>query len=141
MLKQLFAGKIFGKKNSTNIFEQKTDTSILKASGLKSIPPVFLKKGAKISGNIFFNQPVTIEGAIKGSIKSKDMVFIASDGIIEAGELISPKAIIAGVVNGDLNISENLQILNQGVVNGLVKAGSVSLQEGGMLIGQVKIGR
>lgn len=77
---------------------------------------------------------IQINGQFKGNIKSHGDVIIAEHAKVKA-EIIAINVYVAGEVDGNINATERLEILETGRVNGNVTSQALSIEPGGILKG------
>ena len=80
----------------------------------QSIPPAgearaYLDKGSKISGKLFFEGPVRIDGQVDGEISASDAVLVGESAVITA-QLKAASVVIAGKVSGDSIAGKRVEI-------------------------------
>ena len=68
-----------------------------------------LDSGSKISGKLFFDGPVRIDGQVDGEIRANDSVVIGEGAIVTA-PLKGASVVIAGKVSGDIQASKRIEI-------------------------------
>jgi len=68
-----------------------------------------LDSGSKISGNLFFEGPVRIDGQVDGEISANDSVVIGKGAIVTA-PLKGASVVIAGKVSGNVQASRRIEI-------------------------------
>jgi len=69
----------------------------------------YLDKGSKISGKLFFEGPVRIDGQVDGEISANDAVLIGEGAIVTA-QLKAASLVIAGKISGDILASKRIEI-------------------------------
>jgi cytoskeletal protein CcmA (bactofilin family) len=69
----------------------------------------YLDKGSKISGKLFFEGPVRIDGQVDGEISANDSVVIGEGAIVTA-QLKAASLVIAGKISGDILASKRIEI-------------------------------
>ncbi len=69
----------------------------------------YLDKGSKISGKLFFEGPVRIDGQVDGEISANDSVVIGESAIVTA-QLKAASVVIAGKISGDIMASKRVEI-------------------------------
>lgn len=69
----------------------------------------YLDKGSKISGKLFFEGPVRIDGQVDGEISANDSVAIGESAIVTA-QLKAASVVIAGKISGDIIASKRIEI-------------------------------
>jgi cytoskeletal protein CcmA (bactofilin family) len=69
----------------------------------------YLDKGSKISGKLFFEGPVRIDGQVDGEISANDAVMIGESAVVTA-QVKAASVVIAGKVSGDIIASKRVEI-------------------------------
>lgn len=88
-----------------------------------------LVHGTVVEGAIKADSDIRIDGVIKGSLNCKAKVIIGPTGHIE-GEIRCVNAVIEGKFDGNLQVSELLNIREKAIVNGDVKTNQLIVQSG-----------
>lgn len=89
-----------------------------------------------VEGDLVSDGNVHIEGNVKGTVKSSNMVNIAPGAKITAS-VHAKNARIAGSVTGDVTITENMEILSTAVIKGNINANTISIERGAVVNGNV----
>jgi cytoskeletal protein CcmA (bactofilin family) len=111
------------KKEANNINSPKVTT----APGSHSLNT--LVHGTVVEGAIKAESDIRVDGVIKGSLHCNAKVIIGPTGHIE-GEIRCVNAVIEGKFEGNLHVSELLNIRESAVVNGDVKTNQLIVQAG-----------
>jgi cytoskeletal protein CcmA (bactofilin family) len=69
----------------------------------------YLDKGSKISGKLFFDGPVRIDGQVDGEISANDAVLVGEGAIVTA-QLRAASVVIAGKISGDILAGKRIEI-------------------------------
>lgn len=77
----------------------------------------YLDKGCKISGKLFFEGPVKIDGQVDGQIDANDSVFIG-DGAVVTAQIKAASVAVAGKVSGDITATKRIEIRPSAKVTG-----------------------
>ena len=89
------------------------------------------------SGNTEIEGDIQVYGKMKGHINLKEgILYVMRDGFIE-GEFTAPGIVINGRVQGTC-ISENIEIHEHGVMEGISRSVALSIRPGGSFIGQAE---
>jgi len=72
-------------------------------------PSAYLDKGSKISGKLFFEGPVKIDGQVDGEISANDVVVISETAVITS-QLKAASVVIAGKINGDVSAAKRIEV-------------------------------
>ncbi|MFQ5953036.1 MAG: polymer-forming cytoskeletal protein [Candidatus Omnitrophota bacterium] len=100
-----------------------------------------LDVSAAMQGTLRFDDPVNlrINGKFEGALNTKGMLMVGQQADIKAdinGESVS----IAGTVNGNITATKALTLDSTAKVTGDVSVPTISIQEGAVLNGQVRMG-
>lgn len=82
---------------------------------------------------------IRVEGMVKGSIKTKQNLQIASTAKIHA-TIEAQNASIAGEVKGNIRIKEALEVLATARITGDIEARTITVASGAMLNGKIMTG-
>ena len=94
--------------------------------------------GTKLKGDINLDGDIQIYGVVNGNITvNEGTIRLMRSGRIE-GNLTAPQITVDGSIEG-VCISDHLEILENGRLNGIVKGCNFSIQKGGIFIGQSEI--
>ncbi|CNH40603.1 Integral membrane protein CcmA involved in cell shape determination [Yersinia thracica] len=94
--------------------------------------------GTKLKGNINLDGDIQIYGVVIGDIAvNEGTLRLMRSGHIE-GNLTAPHITVDGRVEG-VCVSDHLEILENGRLNGIVKGSNFSIKKGGVFIGQSEI--
>ena len=132
----------FGSKGreggSDTVFTPPTSSSSSSSSpgGLTA----FIDQGSEFEGKLSFKDTVRIDGCFRGEISSENTLIVGEAGEIEA--TISSKTVaVSGSVVGDITAETKLVLHKTARVDGNVQAGSLVIEDGAQLNGQVTMGK
>lgn len=92
--------------------------------------------GISFHGDIAACEGVTVDGAVDATLHNCGTVQIGETGLL-IGRTKTKKADIAGCYEGDLTVSELLRIRSTGRVTGTIRYGSLEVDQGGQIVGDV----
>lgn len=69
----------------------------------------YLDKGSKISGKLFFEGPVRIDGQVDGEISANDSLVIGESAVVTA-QVKAAAVVIAGKISGDILAGKRIEI-------------------------------
>ncbi|BAM48329.1 bactofilin family protein [Amphibacillus xylanus] len=95
-------------------------------------------KETVIEGNIKLPTSLRIDGKVYGEIKCEGNVYIGKHGYAEPA-IEAKNIIVAGEANGNIIVSEKIQIHAGGKVSGQVQSGGLIIEEGGLFNGNSTI--
>ena len=91
-----------------------------------------------IEGDISGNDPLIIEGIVRGTVNVKSVVTVTQDGHIEA-DVDSQSIEIAGTVEGNVTAADKIDIKAGGRLVGDVKAPRVLIADGAAFKGNINM--
>ncbi|MFK8055314.1 MAG: polymer-forming cytoskeletal protein [Saprospiraceae bacterium] len=122
---------MFGGKQSSNGKPATTPTG--GSAGLNS-----LVKGTHIEGKIKAPSDIRIEGTLEGDLDCQAKVIIGPSGVIN-GTVKCRTAMIEGSFEGNLTVSELLEVRDSARVQGDVTYGKIKIDAGAVLIGNIQM--
>ncbi|HKD65712.1 MAG TPA: polymer-forming cytoskeletal protein [Candidatus Binataceae bacterium] len=69
----------------------------------------YLDKGSKISGKLFFEGPIRIDGQVDGEISANDALVIGESAVVTA-QVKAASVVIAGKISGDIIAAKRVEI-------------------------------
>tara|TARA_B100000579_G_scaffold232304_1_gene190346 strand:- start:299 stop:625 length:327 start_codon:yes stop_codon:yes gene_type:complete len=93
-------------------------------------------KTLTIEGEVSGTEPLLVMGTVKGKINLKNRVSIAQEGCLEAG-VEAATLDVAGVVRGNVQVSELLEIKPGGRMEGDIAAPRVLIADGALYKGNI----
>ena len=103
---------------------------------IKENSSLIIGEGATIKGEIVEENEITVQGNVDGDIKCKDLI-VGKTGSIK-GIIKADTLYVEGSVEGEINIKELLKLMSSSYVSGKITYGSLQVNEGGKLIGEVE---
>lgn len=113
--------------NSGNKENRKSQSGGAILAGVQSTN--ILVNGTRIEGTVFTESDIRVDGNVKGTIHSKGKVIIGSTGQVE-GDIQCQNAVIEGKFNGNLIISELLQVKESATIEGEVSTAKLLVHAG-----------
>jgi cytoskeletal protein CcmA (bactofilin family) len=95
-----------------------------------------ITKGITIDGEIQAQEPVTIEGLVKGRIATSELVTVATGGVVEAN-VETTQIQIHGTFTGDIAAKERVEISPSGKMTGDVRAPRILIADGANFKGHI----
>ncbi len=95
-----------------------------------------IAQGITIDGEISGNEPVLVEGTVKGKIALDATVTVAQQGIVEA-DVETTEVQISGALTGNIVARERVEITSEGKVVGDVKAPRILIADGAGFKGHI----
>ena len=113
---------------------KETTSETIKTSKEKS--SLIIGEGATIKGEINEENEITIQGIVDGDIQCKDLI-VGKTGSIK-GKIKADTLTVEGSVEGEIDIKDLLKLMSSSHVSGKICYGSVQINEGGKLIGELE---
>ena len=96
-------------------------------------------KSIVIRGELTGEEDLVIEGTIDGSIKLPGGRLTIGANAHVTGELVAQDIVILGVVKGNLNAVERVDLRKTAVLNGDIKTARLSIEEGATVQGRADL--
>ena len=123
-------------KNIKN-YDNKIKEEILEPiKSIKHTSSIIIGEGAKISGEIKEENEITIQGTVDGDIICKDLI-VGKTGSVK-GKIKADTLYVEGSIEGEINVRELLKLMSSSYISGKISYGSVQINEGGKLIGELE---
>lgn len=97
-----------------------------------------LAKDTFFEGDMNFHSSVKIEGKYKGKITTTGFLYIDSTAIVNA-DIVAQSMVVAGVVNGNLEVKDRLELLSTAKIKGDVKTYKLRIADGVEILGYCKM--
>ena len=94
-----------------------------------------ITEGVILTGRLYGEGSLQIEGTVEGEIELQGSVAVSSTGLVK-GPITAGVVRIAGTVVGDINAHEHLRLEKTGKIHGDVSAASLVVEDGGRLNGR-----
>ena len=120
-------------KNYDNKFKEEVLEPIKSINHTSSI---VIGEGAKIKGEIKEENEITIQGNVDGDIECKDLI-VGKTGSVK-GKIKADTLYVEGSIEGEINVRELLKLMSSSYISGKISYGSVQINEGGKLIGELE---
>lgn len=105
----------------------------------KNSPSTVIAKGVRLEGDFKSQGDVLIEGEVMGSISTDSLLTVGNEAWLKAGVQAS-EAVIAGRVEGNLQIDNRLEIKGTAKIKGDIVCRTVVVEAGAVLQGNMKSG-
>ncbi|MBU1034867.1 MAG: polymer-forming cytoskeletal protein [Patescibacteria group bacterium] len=96
--------------------------------------------GVKVEGDFTSQGDVTIEGEVQGKVSTSGMLNVGPRASLKA-DIAAEKAIVAGAIEGNLQIGSHIDIKATAKIAGDLDCGTATVESGATLCGKVTIGR
>jgi cytoskeletal protein CcmA (bactofilin family) len=91
-----------------------------------------------LEGTLRAAEPVCIAGTLQGTVEATAPVLVETGGQLLA-EVAASEIVVAGLLDGRVQCSGRLTVQASGVVRGQVQAGTLRIDEGALLDGQLQM--
>ena len=103
---------------------------------IKENSSLIIGEGATIKGEIVEENEITVHGNIEGDISCKDLI-VGKTGSIK-GKIKADNLYVEGSVEGEIHVKELLKLMSSSYVSGKITYGSLQINEGGKLVGEIE---
>ena len=118
-------------------YDEKINKEIIEPSKtIKENSSLIIGEGATIKGEILEENEITVQGNVDGDIQCKDLI-VGKTGSIK-GKIKADTLYVEGSIEGEINIKELLKLMSSSYVSGKIAYGSLQINEGGKLVGEVE---
>lgn len=93
-------------------------------------------KGIVVDGEISGDEPIVVEGSVKGRIALDSTVVVANGGVVEA-DVESDDIEISGQVTGNVSARDRAEIKSEGRMVGDIKAPRILIADGAGFKGHI----
>ena len=97
---------------------------------------LIIGEGATIKGEIIEENEITINGTVDGDIQCKNLI-VGKTGSIK-GKIKADTLYVEGSIEGEINVKELLKLMSSSYVSGKMSYGSLQINEGGKLLGELE---
>ena len=97
---------------------------------------LIIGEGATIKGEIVEENEITVNGSVDGDIQCKNLI-VGKTGSIK-GKIKADTLYVEGSIEGEINVKELLKLMSSSYVSGKISYGSLQINEGGKLLGELE---
>jgi len=97
-----------------------------------------IAQGVKVEGDFKSNGDITIDGELNGSLQTSAALHVGESAVIHA-EVSAKQSVIAGVIVGNIQIEDGLQLLSTSQVTGDIVTSHLSIAEGAVVNGRISM--
>jgi len=95
--------------------------------------------GMKVTGDVSGEGEFRIEGRVEGSVSTDGRVIVAASGEVQ-GDIEAAEVVASGKVSGKITASGAVRLEKGCEIEADVEAATISLEEGGIVNGRLKMG-
>ena len=99
----------------------------------------FIGKGVEFKGNINYNGTIRIDGKMEGEVSTEGCFLIGEDAVVTA-KVTAGTIICKGTIIGDVVAREKVRLRAPAILNGTLTTPMLSMEEGVLFNGTVKMG-
>jgi cytoskeletal protein CcmA (bactofilin family) len=99
---------------------------------------VAVSRNINVSGKLVFQEPIRVEGHLRGEVSSGDLVVICEGGAVD-GRVKTPRLLILGSLHGDILGSKSVVLGPRSRTKGRIETESLTVCEGARLEGDVVV--
>jgi cytoskeletal protein CcmA (bactofilin family) len=122
---------------STSVASSSAGSPASSGSGFGNLT-AFIDQGSEFEGKLSFKDTVRIDGSFTGEITSDNTLIVGESGEIRAS-IRSVCVVISGLVEGNIEASEQIVLHKTARVTGDVVAPSLVIEQGAQLNGNVRM--
>ena len=111
------------------------DETLQKINEVKITSALIIGEGATINGTIQEKNQIDIQGSVDGDVECKELI-VGKSGNLK-GKIKTESLSVEGSVDGELNVKGLLKLMSSGSVSGKITYGSLQINEGGKLLGEI----
>ena len=97
---------------------------------------LIIGEGATIKGEIIEENEITVNGSVDGDIQCKNLI-VGKTGSIK-GKIKADTLYVEGSIEGEISVKELLKLMSSSYVSGKMSYGSLQINEGGKLLGELE---
>jgi cytoskeletal protein CcmA (bactofilin family) len=98
-----------------------------------------LGRETSFSGTLRFKESLRIKGKFEGEIDSLGRLFIDADAVVNARRIRASSVVVGGVVHGDIEAADRLEMLPSAKVYGNVRTSKLRIADGVVFEGKCEM--
>jgi cytoskeletal protein CcmA (bactofilin family) len=96
-------------------------------------------KETSFSGVLRFKESLRIQGKFEGEIDSQGKLYIDGDAVVDAQRIRASSVVVGGVVHGDIEAADRLEMLPSAKVYGNVRTSKLRIADGVVFEGKCEM--
>jgi cytoskeletal protein CcmA (bactofilin family) len=96
----------------------------------------FIDIKTTVTGSLNCSGDLVVDGLVMGELKSSGAVTLSTKGRWE-GNIEAANAILSGKLEGDVSVSEKLEVRSSARIRGSLRARTIAVAEGALIDGQM----
>jgi cytoskeletal protein CcmA (bactofilin family) len=101
-------------------------------------PETLVSAGMRIEGELKSSGNIRIDGLVSGKVQTSQDLVVGPNAQIDA-DVIAANALIAGTIKGNVTIQNSLSITETGKILGNITCMTLTIKEGGFLMGNCQM--
>lgn len=97
-----------------------------------------LAPGTVLEGTLRAAEPVLVAGILEGTLEAEGPVTVEVGGRLIA-RVVAPEVVVAGFIDGRIQCHGRLEVRSTGLVKGKLHVGTLRIEEGALLDGQLQM--
>ena len=127
---------LYTNKNINNYDENINKEITEPTKKIKENSSLIIGEGATIKGEIVEENEITVQGNVDGDIQCKDLI-VGKTGSIKC-KIKADTLYVEGSIEGEIHVKELLKLMSSSYVSGKIAHGSLQINEGGKLVGEIE---
>ncbi|MBI4208142.1 MAG: polymer-forming cytoskeletal protein [Deltaproteobacteria bacterium] len=103
-----------------------------------SIPACVIGRQIRVKGTVYGEMPMVVAGEVEGTLQSKAPLVVETTGSVKA-QIQCGEILIRGEIAGDVEASEQIQLVRGSRVIGDLHAPEILMEEGAQFQGRVEM--
>src|SRR5262245_13427484 len=95
--------------------------------------------GATVRGKVSGHEDLSVGGRLEGALHLEGTLIVEADGVVKADVLVA-RAVIGGILVGNVEATESIQIAAGGRVQGDLHAPRIAIVDGARFAGTIEMG-
>ena len=112
-----------------------SDEALPKIKEVKATSSLIIGEESTINGTIQEKNQIDIQGSVDGDVECRELI-VGKFGNLK-GKIKTESLSVEGTVDGELNVKGLLKLMSSGSVSGKITYGSLQINEGGKLFGEI----
>jgi len=109
--------------------------------GVSAKAPACVSQGIKIKGELTGSEDLFIDGVVDGKVTLTNSTLTVGPNATVTADIAARELVVRGRAEGQLTASERVQIWHTARVEGDIKCGRISIEEGAQVQGKLEAGK
>lgn len=116
-------------------------TSPISTQSVSPKAPACVSQGIKIKGDVTGTEDLFVDGIVEGKISLTNSTLTVGPNATVKAEITARELVVRGRAEGAFTTTERMQIWHSARVQGDIRCGSISIEDGAELRGKVEAGK